>query len=216
MHSLNKLPDGQRMGLQLLARVYGNKSVVADGPSLATPPTVLGSTVTLTYTGAADGLHVSAVSGAGPGCAVSPFEFGFSDGSWVRAANYTIDPAKGSVVLAGAESEESGVKLTEVRYAWEGFPQCILYSGLVGGWNDTSRGVLPSPPFRSAVATGCESAQTACAVSDGTQCCINTDVKPYLQGGEICMPHGGGCQCKGCVGSTTPTFPPAVSASNVM
>ena len=214
VHSPVKQPDGQRMGLQLRANVYG-ENVVADGPVLATPPKASGASVILTFANAANGLHLNAVSGASPlpgfGCAQSPFWFGFSDGSWVRAdANRTaIDAAAATVTLGAAPlldgSNLGARQLTEVRYAWEGFVQCALYSGTAGGWNDTAVGVLPAAPFRSAVSTGCSTAtQTACTVSDGVQCCINTDVKPYLLGGEVCTPNGGGCQCKGCVGSKVP------------
>ena len=100
----------------------------------------------------------------------------------------------------------AGVSITEVRYAWIGYPQCALYSGAAGtGWNDTSTGTLPAAPFRAAVATGCSSTtQTRCEVLGSAQCCMNADVRPYLPGGEVCTPNGGGCQCRGCNGSQTP------------
>ena len=78
---------------------------------------------------------------------------------------------------------------TEVRYAWEGFPQCVLYSGEGGYANATA---LPAAPFRVAIGATCGAGQTRCelgAVSIGTdkanaQCCSKA---------EVCVPHGG-CQ----------------------
>jgi hypothetical protein len=79
VHSPTKVPDGQRLALQIRAKVYGEKGLQSDGPLLANPPTVAavpgtGATrqhapqqVTLTYTQAtAKGLHASSVSQHSP------------------------------------------------------------------------------------------------------------------------------------------------------
>jgi len=209
VHSPIKVPDGLRLALQLRAKVY-SQAVVADGPTLAAAPAATTATgapaIMLRFRNAA-GLHAAAVSGATLGCAQSPFEVGYADGSWARATVAGVNASAGTVVLSLAVGTGSG-RLTEVRYAWAGYPQCALYSG-EGGWNDTATGSLPAAPFRVAASTGCADTQSSCPVLGGVQCCMNHDVHPNLPGGEICMPHGGGCQCRGCVGSTPPTFPPA-------
>lgn len=181
---------------------YG-EDVIADGPVLAHAPVVVDSGhVVLTFNGTA-GLHVAPVSHATSGCAQSPFEVGFSNGSWARVP-YVVNATSATVTLLPQVASARSV--TEVRFAWEGYPQCALYSGVSGGWNDTSSGVLPVAPFRVAVSSGCMKGQTPCPVLGGVQCCVGFDVKPFLPGGEVCTAHGGGCQCRGCVGSNPP-FP---------
>lgn len=200
VHSPIKVPDGQRLALQLLQKVYNVTGIKgADGPTLSGVPDASPSTIRLSFTGAT-ALHTSAVNDPGTGCSTSPFEIGLSDGTW-QPASFTINSTTVSLAI---RAEEAAVTVTEVRYAWLGYPQCALYSGIAGNWNSTMEGVVPAAPFRVAVAAGCAPTQTRCPVMDGTQCCMNSDVKPDLPGGEICTAHGGGCQCKGCVGSNTP------------
>jgi hypothetical protein len=43
VHSPNKVPDGERMALQLRAKVYKEPGVIADGPTLASPPQASGA-----------------------------------------------------------------------------------------------------------------------------------------------------------------------------
>ena len=47
VHSPVKVPDGQRMALQLRAKVYGEHGLVADGPVLATAPLLSSSGATV-------------------------------------------------------------------------------------------------------------------------------------------------------------------------
>ena len=62
VHSPVKQPDGRRLALQLLRKVYGRHDVVADGPTLDTPgPTVGSGSVTLPFRDAVS-LHAAAVS----------------------------------------------------------------------------------------------------------------------------------------------------------
>ena len=80
---------------------------------------------------------------------------------------------------------------TEVRYAYEAFPQCALYSGADGDYS--SLDALPAPPFRVAVGACDTGAQVSCALGDArtgadpgeSQCCDTS----Y----EACVPSGG-CQ----------------------
>ena len=62
VHSPVKQPDGRRLALQLLRKVYGRHDIVADGPTLDTPgPTVGSGSVTLPFRDAVS-LHAAAVS----------------------------------------------------------------------------------------------------------------------------------------------------------
>ena len=177
------------MALQLLKKVYG-QAVTADGPTLAAGgASATATTVTLPFRDA-EGLHTEAVSAAIAGCAVSPFELGYPSGNWTRAAPTVKGNTVELTIVAGAQadSELDAAGPTEVRYAWEGFPQCALYSG-VGGFNGTA---LPAAPFRVAIGAACGAGQTRCelgAVSIGAdkgaaQCCSKA---------EDCVPYGG-CQ----------------------
>jgi len=62
VHSPVKQPDGRRLALQILRKVYGRHDIVADGPTLDTPgPTVGSGSVTLPFRDAVS-LHAAAVS----------------------------------------------------------------------------------------------------------------------------------------------------------
>ena len=193
VHSNVKQPDGRRMAKQILSKVYGQSNIIADGPTLATRPLLSAAGLTMTFRGAKV-LHADAVANAGAGCAESPFELGAADGSWTRA-NFTIQGAKITLALPASTSSASSNTLattyTEVRYCWEGFPQCAIYSGLVGDYSSES--ALPAAPFRVAVGVACAATQSRCLLGkvaigadpDTAQCCQN--------GNETCVPYGG-CQ----------------------
>jgi hypothetical protein len=185
VHSNVKQPDGHRMALQLLRKVYNRTDVLADGPTLAAAGPSISSqkkTVSLPFRDAA-GLHLAPVSAATDGCAQSPFELGWKNGSWSRAsptiAGHTVELAIG---------QSPGQDPTEVRYAWHGFPQCVLYSGSGGFANTTA---LPAAPFRVAL-RACAQGQTRCSLGSvsigayeaAAQCCSAS---------EACVPYGG-CQ----------------------
>ena len=61
VHSPVKQPDGRRLALQLLRKVYGREGIVADGPTLDTPgPSVDSGSITLPFRDAIS-LHAAAV-----------------------------------------------------------------------------------------------------------------------------------------------------------
>lgn len=186
VHSPEKQPVGHRLALQLLKRVYG-QDVLADGPS---PQSIMlgGSKLLQIDFRNAEELHVMATAshnttGSKVGCAESPFELGYADSTWIRV-NFTIATSK--VLLSLPDHNEQP---TEVRYAWEGFPQCVLYSGLSGDFSSLSS--LPAAPFRLAVSSTCGAGQVRCLLEADpsvgqveAQCC---------GGGEVCVARGG-CQ----------------------
>lgn len=89
----------------------------------------------------AHNLHAAPVANFHAGCEESPFEFG-----WVQMnsgkvvwlpANFSLtqlDTDSATVTLTGHHPSLQALdgellQLTEVRYAWSGQPQCVLYSG---------------------------------------------------------------------------------------
>ena len=146
----------------------------------------------------------------GRGCMeASSFELGYADGDWVRVQP-AIDSGRGyALVVLPVDLVRAG-QLTEVRYAWEGAPACVLYAGRGGGSNSTA--ARPAAPFRIALredaeAEGlCGPSQVACPVEpsvalgqDSTQragatfaiqCCW-TKPTAQLPFGEACVPNGG-------------------------
>ena len=184
VHSDVKQPVGRRMALQLLKKVYNQDEVVADGPSLASAPTLASTSLKLSFRNAED-LHYEKVANAAAGCTVSPFELGFANGTWRRAKG-VIEGTTVTIALAATTEATGGSSPTEVRYCWEGFPQCAIYSG-TGGY----AAALPAAPFRVAVAAQCASGirctlgnVTISADATAAQCCDQT---------EDCVPYGG-CQ----------------------
>ena len=129
--------------------------------------------------------------------AQSPFELGWPNGKWTRATA-TIVGATVELAISSAEVTVDDMKPapgftsltgpTEVRYAWEGYPQCVLYSG-TGGF--ASKHALPAAPFRVALGP-CGLGQSRCELGNVTigafkaaaQCCSAS---------ESCVPFGG-CQ----------------------
>jgi len=188
VHSNEKQPDGLRMSRQLLQKVYGQNDVNgADGPTLLAAPAKSSGHLVLSFRGAA-ALHTAPTSafdtvGSKLGCKESPFEVGYSDGTWLRAAP-VIAGTKVTLALAPAPKQP-----TEVRYVWQGFPQCALYSGTSG--NFSSATAMPAAPFRVALGA-CATTQKVCSLGQGvsigayvaSQCCAAH---------EVCVPSGG-CQ----------------------
>lgn len=203
VHSNVKQPVGWRLSLQLLVKVYKRTDLVADGPTLARAPSLtldLASTaqhIILNFRNAPN-LHVQSVAnydttGSKLGCGESPFEIGWSNGTWTRAVFSINIPQKIvnlTYTLPNESKPDDPANLpTEVRYAWQGFVQCALYSG-VGGYDSLT--ALPAAPFRIAVGNQCAQNQTRCSLQgitigadpEASQCCTN---------GEVCIPFGG-CQ----------------------
>jgi hypothetical protein len=196
VHSSVKQPDGRRMALQLLRKVYGQEDLIADGPTLAAagPSLTQKKTVSLPFRNAV-GLHLANVSHPTIGCAQSPFEIGWSNGNWTRASptitGHTVELAIAPPPGQQDGAAESGVLLpTEVRYAWEGYPQCALYSGSGGFANATA---IPAAPFRRALGSTCAQGQTRCALGSVSIGADKATAAQCCSANETCVPYGG-CQ----------------------
>lgn len=94
-----------------------------------------------------------------------------------------------------------------MRYAWEGFPQCVLYSGTAADGGFESLVALPAAPFRVTLLSGCAETQSICFLTPGTmfegaaQCCQGA--AGGAMGSEACV-FNGGCQRQCPYGATCP------------
>ena len=122
IHPPRKRPVGERLALQARKIVYGDKTVVADGP-IAREFRREGAGFVVGFDGVGGGL----VAQGGP----AGFEVCAADGTWHEA----------TAVIRGTTVEVRAAKVTEpagVRYAWAGYPEATLYN----------KEGLPARPFR--------------------------------------------------------------------
>ena len=117
-------------------------------------------------------------------------QIGTVNGSWVRA---TVAEIQGNSIKLTAPIV-SAEHATDVRYAWNGYPQCAIYDGVGGPDNHTG---VAAAPFRWALprASGrgvCPPNSTACTGSpEGrTQCCTSAPTALYPEG-EVCTKNAG-------------------------
>ena len=162
------------------------------GPLLDSKVVSAGDAVELGFVNAV-GLHAAPAAaymhvGSGRGCAESPFELGLANGSWVRAESAIA----GSKVTLRIPTGLAAMHVTEVRYAWEPFVQCVLYAG-AGGWQNES--AVPAAPFRVSLddascaltQTRCSTAAVGLSAAEQAQCCHHAT--------EVCV-YNGGCQLR--------------------
>jgi len=122
IHPPRKRPVGERLALQARKVVYGEKTVVADGP-VAREFRREGAGFVVGFDGVGGGL----VAHGG----LAGFEVCAADGAWHEA----------TAVIRGTTVEVRAAKMAEptgVRYAWAGFPEATLYN----------KEGLPARPFR--------------------------------------------------------------------
>ena len=112
IHPPSKQPVGERLALQARKRVYGDTTVVADGP-LAREFRRDGKRFAIAFDGVGGGL---VAKGEVKGC-----ELRDAAGAW-HAAGVRIE--KNELVVESAEVPEP----VGVRYAWAGFPEVTLFN----------------------------------------------------------------------------------------
>jgi hypothetical protein len=85
------------------------------------------------------------LTGTGKCCGESPFQI-TTDAipKWHRVA-YRIEPAGGANGQGAVVLLTGGQRVTKVRYAWERYPQCLVYNG-VGSWQEYES-AIPAAPF---------------------------------------------------------------------
>jgi hypothetical protein len=130
-------------------------------------------------------------------CDESPFELGFASGDYILAdsaqnKNEVITQEGGGSTTASVNivvlvpPQLVAVAMTDLRFAWRGFPQCTLYNGATSSGADSHSGIAAAP-FRAMVRrrqdrTGanavCPSNTTLCtdsvyfnSVANISQCC---------------------------------------------
>ena len=85
------------------------------------------------------------LTGTGKCCGESPFQI-TTDAipKWHRVA-YRVEPAGGANGQGAVVLLTGGQRVTKVRYAWERYPQCLVYNG-VGSWQEYES-AIPAAPF---------------------------------------------------------------------
>jgi len=132
MHPRNKQSVGARLELIIGAMLYGQDEPFS-GPTVANIATMHKGgayVITITYGAVPSGMWFNETIGCSTCCSQSPFEF-LDGGNWVPSDVPTLQNNLAQFVHHGALPQQ-------IRYAWEDWPQCILYSD---GAN------LPAPPF---------------------------------------------------------------------
>lgn len=126
-------------------------------------------------------------------CRQSPFEIGTVDGEWHQSEPNLL--ILGDKVTFDTKLPAGAVPV-DVRYAFDGFPQCVVFNG-AGGPDDA--GGLPAAPFRRSLVVGaCPSQTRRCpGVPIGVgvtaqQCCLPRSAELY-DNAEACV-VGAGCQ----------------------
>ena len=138
--------------------VQYKEKVVFEGPTIIAAGIGNGESVTVTLTfdpDSAMGMHFHGSANCTSCCSDSPFEVLDSSGTWVRALESNVESPSEVVVKTQLEPTE---KLLGIRYAWEPYPQCILYNG-VGGPDDHMG--LPAAPFEFCMNSSREAPWTA-------------------------------------------------------
>ena len=135
----------QEVGRRLARAVWGGPSYGRD--IITSGPLVRGaivdketSSVTVTFVpGTAHNLHANGTAACDKNecCNTSHFEVRSSTkGNWTRADFYVVSRR---VLLSVPE----GIIPSEVRYDWEGYPQCAIYNGI--GGPDDHKGIAATP-----------------------------------------------------------------------
>ena len=133
----------QEVGRRLAKAVFGGpvygRDVVTTGPVVRGAILQNKKSIVVTYVpGTAEHLHANGTAACDYCCHVSPFEILSSKtGNWTRV-DFSISGNHRAVLAI-----PNGVTPTEVRYDWEGYPQCALYNGW--GGPDDHTGIAASP-----------------------------------------------------------------------
>lgn len=140
IHPRRKQEVGRRLSLSVRAIQYKEQNVVHQGPLLSSVQKTWGNSfLTLNY-GSDDtskGLHLHGSAACTTCCNEFPFEVLDAKGNWTRVLNAKVQiPNK--VVLETQVADVLGI-----RYAWEGYPQCILYNGNGGPDDHTALAAAP-------------------------------------------------------------------------
>jgi len=178
VHSLLKVELSERVGSAVISLIF-------DQTMPATSPAVVSTTLS-SITFDANELFFNNTSFAEEGCSFErlPFEARYVGSLDFVMVNATIDNNDSSTVLldVGEVDEIDDIEIEEIRFNFEGFPECALYS---------SKHIAPVAPFRMKLKNDSlcggdeDTTQTLCNVDiNGIQQCCNNEM-------ETCYPTVG-------------------------
>lgn len=198
IHPARKQELGRRLSLLLLDEVFGWSMPETSGPQLLSAHATEGDdehvVATLRFSHAR-GLHLNGtadcafatdkskgngVDPSGPCCAVSPFIFSASDGSWVRS---DVPHISGGEVTVTARVPGGLAAVGDIAYAYEHFPLCALYSADSDAPSgpDSHNGLVATP-FRRSLRDG--------ACPSGSSLCAAAGAHPHVTQAQCCGPVG--------------------------
>lgn len=166
IHPRRKQEVGRRLSLAVRSIQYNERAgLVYTGPHLSAVQMerngVYGSALRLSFEpGTADGLHFAGSPECTRCCLELPFHVLNASGKLIRVNDGKF---RGSELYLAAGEVDA---VYGIRYAWEGYPQCLLYNG-VGGPDD-HEGIAGSPFEWCAYPSGNPtwSKDSSCAVPD--------------------------------------------------
>jgi sialate O-acetylesterase len=171
IHPRRKQEVGRRLSLTVRSLQYHERGgLVYSGPILngvqINTNDESGYLVRMSFeSGSADGLHTAGSPECVACCSAMPFHILDTSGKWIR-----VDQGQ----IRGMELYLSSNKVMNVygiRYAWEGYPQCLLYNGK--GGPDDHKGIAASPFEWCAYPSGYPSwTDQACNVPSGMEISI--------------------------------------------
>lgn len=135
IHPRRKQEVGRRLSLSVRAIQYKEENLVYQGPRVLS---FQGANSTLFFfPNTSQGLHLNGSAACTTCCSELPFHVLGSDGNWTRVSGATVQSPNKLVF-------ETPVKdILGIRYAWEAYPQCILYNGI--GGPDDHTGIAAAP-----------------------------------------------------------------------
>ncbi|CAJ1925601.1 unnamed protein product [Cylindrotheca closterium] len=144
IHPRRKQEVGRRLSLSALATQYQKNDIDNKGPQIESfEQDGSNGRVLLKFSeDTAATLHLQGSADCGICCSIPPFEIMDATGNWTRVARSRVERPM-SVAL---EQIPKGIRVLGIRYAWEAYPQCILYNGK--GGPDDHEG-LPATPFET-------------------------------------------------------------------
>lgn len=140
IHPRRKEEVGRRLAAVALLLAYGRRDVPASGPVWGRASRFPKQDQFLLHFEAAtaSGLHAAGTPGCDACCKHSPFEALVAGEAWKRVP-FKLDAPNGTAIVRGARGAQA------LRYAYEAYPQCVIYNG-VGGAD--SHAAFASSPFR--------------------------------------------------------------------
>jgi sialate O-acetylesterase len=140
IHPRRKQEVGRRLSLTVRSLQYNERGgLVYTGPILnGVQIDDSGYLVRISFeSGTADGLHTAGSPECDACCSELPFHVLDTSGKWIRVGQGQIN---GNELYLSSKNVRN---VYGIRYAWEGYPQCLLYNGI--GGPDNHVGIAAAP-----------------------------------------------------------------------